>query len=190
MQKFHPPALQYPAELLLRAQAVRLLFLDVDGVLTDGGVYIGEQGESFKRFHILDGHGLKLIMAQGITPVVITGRKSTALRYRLEELGIEQVYMGVKDKLVQAQLVLAELALNWEQCAAVGDDWPDAPLLLRSALSCAPPAAHPEIQALVHYCTNREGGAGCVREVCDVLLIARGVYVDLWQAAQQGGALA
>ena len=102
------PAQQWPAELLLRAQGIKIAFFDVDGVLTDGGLYISEAGETLKRFHTLDGHGMKMLREAGITPAVITGRDSRALRHRLAALGVEHVRYGTEDKLPAAQNMLAE----------------------------------------------------------------------------------
>src|SRR6478752_2084841 len=119
------PALAHPPELLLAAQDVRVAFFDVDGVLTDGGLYISEQGETLKRFHILDGLGIKLLQKAGITPAVITGRDSRPLRARLQALGVAHVHYGTEEKLAAAEKVLEELGLQWSQAAGIGDDWPD-----------------------------------------------------------------
>jgi len=131
------PALSFPPELLLAAQGVRVAFFDVDGVLTDGGLYLSDQGEPFKRFHILDGLGLKLIQQAGITPVVITGRDSPALRARLRALGVVHAHFGTETKRPAAEQSLTELGLSWTQAAAMGDDWPDLPVLRRCAFACA-----------------------------------------------------
>lgn len=173
------PCLQPPPELLLRAQEVRVAFFDVDGVLTDGGLYFSEAGETLKRFHTLDGHGLKLLQQAGITPAVITGRDSPALRLRLQALGIAHARFGTEDKLPAAQAILQQLGLDWQHAAAMGDDWPDLPLLRRSALACAPANAHVEVQAVAHYRTQARGGEGAVRELCDLVLMAQGRYRTL-----------
>lgn len=170
------PALNFSPELLLRAQEVRVAFFDVDGVLTDGGLYISEQGETLKRFHTLDGHGLKLLQQAGIIPAVITGRDSAPLRLRLKALGIEHAIFGTEDKRPAAESILATLGLQWSQAAAMGDDWPDLPVMRRCAIACAPAQAHAEVQAHAHYITTAPGGAGAVREWCDLLLIANGSY--------------
>ncbi len=177
------PALNFDPELLLRAQGIRVLFLDVDGVLTDGGLYFSESGESLKRFNTLDGHGLKLLQRAGITPVVITGRDSKALRLRLAALGIEQAHFGVEDKRPAAQTSLKMLGLDWSQAAAMGDDWPDLSVLTQCALACAPANAQTEVLARAHYVTRLAGGAGAVRELCDLLLVAKGQYAQLLQEA-------
>ncbi len=170
---------QWPADLLQRAQGIKVAFFDVDGVLTDGGLYISEAGETLKRFHTLDGHGLKMLREAGITPAVITGRDSRALRYRLTALGVEHVRYGTEDKLPAAQEILAELALDWHQAAAIGDDWPDLPVMRRSQLACAPANAHPEVCGIAHYSTTQPGGFGAAREFCDLLLAANDAYATL-----------
>ena len=174
----------FPAETLLRAQDLRVAFFDVDGVLTDGGVYFSEHGETLKRFSILDGYGLKLLRRAGITPVVITGRDSKPLRVRLEALGLEHVRYGTEDKLPAAQALLAQLGLDWAQAAAIGDDWPDLPVLARVALAVAPPNAHGEVRAIAHHVTHARGGEGAAREFCDLLLTAGGHYRRMLDAAR------
>ena len=171
--------LTFPPELLLRAQPVRVVFFDVDGVLTDGSLYFTESGESLKRFNSLDGHGLKLLQRAGITPAVITGRDSKPLRLRLQALGLTHVHFGTEDKRPAAEATLQALGLDWSQAAAMGDDWPDLPVLRRVALACAPCNAHAEVKAVAHYVTALRGGEGAARELCDVLLVASGRYVNL-----------
>jgi 3-deoxy-D-manno-octulosonate 8-phosphate phosphatase (KDO 8-P phosphatase) len=178
------PALNFSPELLLRAQDVRVAFFDVDGVLTDGGLYFTEAGETIKRFSTLDGHGLKLLARAGITPVVISGRDSAPLRVRLKALGIEHAVFGTEDKLPAAQAMLEQLGLNWSQAAAMGDDWPDLPVMQRAALACAPPHAHAEARALAHHITQAAGGHGAAREFCDVLLVAGGHYARFFKETQ------
>ena len=173
------PALNFDPALLLRAQGVRVIFFDVDGVLTDGGLFFTETGETIKRFSTLDGHGLKMLQAAGITPAVITGRDSAPLRARLQALGITHVRYGTEDKAPAAQEILASLGLDWSQAAHMGDDWPDLPVMRRVAFACAPSNAHVEVQAIAHYVTQRAGGHGAAREVCDLLLVANGCYADL-----------
>jgi 3-deoxy-D-manno-octulosonate 8-phosphate phosphatase (KDO 8-P phosphatase) len=176
------PALHFPPELLLAAQGVRVAFFDVDGVLTDGGLYISEAGETLKRFHILDGLGLKLLQKAGITPAVITGRDSTPLRRRLEALGVTHVHYGTEDKAPAAQKTLDALGLDWSHAAAIGDDWPDLPVLRRCAFSAAPANAHVEVKAAARYVTAARGGEGAAREFCDLLLVASGRYAQLLEA--------
>jgi 3-deoxy-D-manno-octulosonate 8-phosphate phosphatase (KDO 8-P phosphatase) len=177
------PALHFDPALLLKAQGIRVVFFDVDGVLTDGGLYFSEQGEALKRFHTLDGHGLKLLQRAGITPVVITGRDSKALRVRLTALGIEHAHFGTEDKRPAAEQTLQTLGLVWAQAAGMGDDWPDLPVLTRCGFACAPPNAQAEVLAVADFVTVRAGGVGAVRELCDLLLVASGLYVKLFDEA-------
>ena len=163
-----------------------MAFFDVDGVLTDGGLYFSEAGEALKRFNTLDGHGLKLLARAGITPAVITGRDSLALRVRLQALGIRHAVYGTEDKLPAAQAILNELGLDWSQSAAMGDDWPDLPVMQRSAFACAPAQGHAQAIALADYVTQARGGSGAARECCDLLLIAGGHYARLLSEANGG----
>ncbi len=181
------PRLNFDAEILLRAQAVRVLLLDVDGVLTPGDLLVGEGGEVIKRFSTLDGHGLRLLAASGVRPVVVSGRDSPPLRERLRELGLEaHAVLGKSHKLPGAEDLLRELGLRWEQAAVMGDDWPDLPLLARAQFAACPPVAHPEVLARVHYRTTAAAGFGAVREVCDLLLVAQGAYRRLLEQAIAG----
>lgn len=177
------PTLTFAPETLLRAQPVKVVFFDVDGVLTDGGLYFSEAGEALKRFHTLDGHGLKLLQRAGITPAVVTGRDSPALRRRLDALGVTHVRYGTEDKRPAAEAILAELGLDWSQAAAIGDDWPDLPVLRRCAFAAAPPAAQAEVLAVAHHITRAAGGQGAGRELCDLLLVASGHYARLLEEA-------
>jgi 3-deoxy-D-manno-octulosonate 8-phosphate phosphatase (KDO 8-P phosphatase) len=173
------PALNYPPELLLQAQGVRVAFFDIDGVLTDGGLYFSESGETLKRFNTLDGQGLKLLQKAGITPVVITGRDSAPLRLRLQALGIAHARFGTEDKRPAAEAFLDQLGLNWSQAAAIGDDWPDLPVMQRAAFACAPANGHAQAKALAHHITAERGGEGAARAFCDLLLVAGGHYARL-----------
>ncbi len=175
------PTLAFAPELLLKAQGVRIAFFDVDGVLTDGGLYFSETGETLKRFNTLDGHGLKLLQRVGITPVVITGRDSAPLRVRLAALGITHAHFGTEDKRPAAEQTLQALGLGWHQAAAMGDDWPDLAVMTRSRIACAPANAHAEVKAVAHHICALAGGAGAGREFCDVLLVASGQYARLFE---------
>jgi 3-deoxy-D-manno-octulosonate 8-phosphate phosphatase (KDO 8-P phosphatase) len=179
------PALNFAPELLLMAQGrglgLKAAIFDVDGVLTDGRLYIGENGESFKAFSALDGQGLKLLGLGGITPLVVTGRDSPALRRRIADLGLPHAVYGVQDKLAAANALLQTLRLEWDELAVMGDDWPDLPLMTRAAFACAPPNAHAEVCAIAHHVTAARGGEGAARECCDLLLMAAGRYARLLQ---------
>lgn len=173
------PHILFAPDLLLRAQGIQVAFFDVDGVLTDGGLLFSESGETLKRFNTLDGHGLKLLQKAGITPVIITGRDSQPLRLRLHALGVEHAHFGTEDKRPAAEQTLRTLGLDWSQAAAMGDDWPDLPVMRPAALACAPANAHVEVIGAAHYVTRVPGGHGAVRDVCDLLLVASGRYAEL-----------
>jgi 3-deoxy-D-manno-octulosonate 8-phosphate phosphatase (KDO 8-P phosphatase) len=187
MNGFRPlqATLRFAPELLLKAQGsglgMKAAIFDVDGVLTDGRLFIGEQGETVKAFHALDGHGLKLLLRAGIVPLVITGRDSPAVRRRIADLGLPHALYGVHDKLAAAEPLLAGLGIGWDDTAAIGDDWPDLPLLQRAGLACAPANAHAEVKAMADHVTSAEGGHGAAREFCDLLLMACGRYAALLQ---------
>ncbi|RYY91753.1 MAG: 3-deoxy-D-manno-octulosonate 8-phosphate phosphatase, partial [Comamonadaceae bacterium] len=157
------PALSFPPELLLAAQGIRVAFFDIDGVMTDGGIFFSDAGETLKRFYILDGLGLKLLQRAGITPAVVTGRDSAPLRRRLDALGVQHVAYGTEDKRPAAESMLATLGLDWSQAAGIGDDWPDLPVLHRCALAVAPPHAHAEVRQCAHYVTRAAAGQGAAR---------------------------
>ena len=179
-------ALDFPPELLVKAQgkglAIKLAIFDVDGVLTDGRIYISDAGEEFKAFNTLDGHGLKSLQQVGITPAIVTGRDSPAVRRRVADLGLEHAVYGARDKLAAAQPLLERLGVSWGEVAVMGDDWPDLPLMTRAGFACAPPGAHAEVLAIAHHVTRAAGGYGAARECCDVLLMASGHYERLLNA--------
>jgi 3-deoxy-D-manno-octulosonate 8-phosphate phosphatase (KDO 8-P phosphatase) len=183
------PALSFSPETLLRAQGsglgMKAAIFDVDGVLTDGRIYIGEHGETFKAFSTLDGHGLKSLRQAGIEPLIVTGRDSPAVRRRVADLGLVHAAYGAADKLAAASPLLQALQIDWPDVAVIGDDWPDLPLLVRAGFACAPANAHAEVLAMVDHVTAARGGHGAAREFCDLLLMACGRYAPLLQGALQ-----
>lgn len=180
------PAVSFPPELLVRAQgtglAVKLALFAVDGVLTDGRVHIGEQGEVFQAFSTLDGHGLQSLQQAGITPVVISGHDSPAARRRIADLGLRHALCGVSDMRAAAEPLLQQLGATWGEVAAIGADWPDLPLLAGAGFAAAPPGAHAEVRAVAHHVTHAPAGWGAAREFCDLLLMAAGRYERLLHA--------
>jgi 3-deoxy-D-manno-octulosonate 8-phosphate phosphatase (KDO 8-P phosphatase) len=160
--------------VLERARGIRLLVLDVDGVLTDGRLFISAAGEELKVFHVRDGSGLVAIQRAGITVAIISGRDSPAVTRRATELGIRHVHQGVADKGALLDRLLDELGIAAEETACVGDDTPDAPMLRRAGLAIGVADAHPALLAAAHWVTRSKGGQGAVREVCDLLLSAHG----------------
>ena len=151
---------------------VRLLVLDVDGVLTDGRLHYGPRGEIMKSFHVRDGHGIKQVAALGIEVAILSGRKSTAVTRRARELGIRTVVQGANDKLAALEKLAKSRGVTLEHCACVGDDTPDAPVLAAAGLGVAVADAHPDALAAADLVTSRAGGHGAVREVCDWLVAA------------------
>jgi 3-deoxy-D-manno-octulosonate 8-phosphate phosphatase (KDO 8-P phosphatase) len=163
-----------PAALAERARAIRLLVLDVDGVLTDGTLYFSHGGEQLKAFHIQDGLGIKLLRASGVEVAIVTGRRSQALEQRARELGVERLFQGADDKLTAFSSLLAAQQLQPAQTACMGDDLPDLPLLTRCGLAVAVPDAPEAVRARAHYVTRRAAGRGAVREVCELLMQVQG----------------
>jgi 3-deoxy-D-manno-octulosonate 8-phosphate phosphatase (KDO 8-P phosphatase) len=161
-------------DLKQRARSVRLLVLDVDGVLTDGRLYYGGNDVELKAFHSQDGHGIKMLRATGVEVAIITGRTSRAVEMRAEDLGVPYVYQGVGDKLAVFDQLLAQVSLDAAAAAAMGDDLPDLPVLRRCGFATCVPEAPAVIRSHVHYVTDRPGGAGAVREVCELLMAAQG----------------
>lgn len=159
--------------VLERAARVRMVIFDVDGVLTDGKLYFTDQGEEFKAFCSRDGHGMKLLAASGVELALITGRQSRCVGHRAKDLGITRVYQGATDKLQVFDALLAETGLSAAECACVGDDVVDLPVMLRSGLAVCVPAAPALVKQHAHYVTRQEGGNGAAREVCELIMRAR-----------------
>ena len=151
-------------------QPIRLLVLDVDGVLTDGRLYFGPRGEALKVFHVRDGFGLAQLRRAGIAVAVISGRRSPMVAVRCRELGIEHVHQGIADKLPVFKRLCARLKVTPAACACIGDDLPDLPLLRAAGASFAVADAHPAVRRAAGRVTRLPGGSGAVREVCDLLL--------------------
>jgi len=159
--------------VLERARRIRLLVLDVDGVLTDGRLFISPAGEEFKAFHVRDGSGLVAVQRAGVTVAIISGRDSAAVNRRAAELGICHTRQGVADKGAELATLLRELGIAASETACVGDDTPDLPMLRAAGLAVAVADAHPAAKDEAHWITPSPGGHGAVREVCDLLLSAR-----------------
>jgi len=162
-----------------RLQKIRLLLLDVDGVMTDGRIIYDDHDGETKAFDVKDGHGIKLLQRAGIRVGIITGRQSAVVDRRALELGIELVYQGAKDKLVPFLEVLQRTGLNDEQVAYVGDDLPDLPILRRVGFAATVADAVDEVKPHAHYVTQRSGGRGAVREICDLLLKESGRWENV-----------
>lgn len=157
-----------------RAKKIRLLLLDVDGVLTDGSIILDDQGRELKAFHVRDGHGIKMAQKAGIVIGIITGRTSGVVNVRASELGISEVHQGAKEKIVVYEDILARLRCADDEAAFIGDDVVDAAILRRAGLAVAVADAHPSVLRLAHLVTRAPGGRGAVREVVDLILAAQG----------------
>ena len=157
-----------------QARGIRLLTCDVDGVLTDGRIYVDDTGRETKAFSALDGVGLKLLMQAGVRIAWITGSRAAAVMHRARALGIDRVIQGAEDKLTPWEALRGELDLPAAACAHIGDDLADVPVFARCGFSVTVPHAPPSVRASAHFVTMHEGGRGAVRELCELILAAQG----------------
>jgi len=165
-------------ELLKKAANIKLAVFDVDGVLTDGKLILGENGNEYKAFHVRDGHGLVMLLESGCKIAVITARSSKIVAERMASLGIEYVYQGEKDKGERLMKLIDELGLEREQVAYVGDDVIDLPAMTKVGLPIAVADARPEVKDYADWTTEERGGQGAVREVCEFIMKAQGKFED------------
>ena len=166
-------------DILSKAAQIELVILDVDGVLTDGRLYLGNDGNEYKSFHIRDGHGIKMLLGAGVEIAIISGRHAASVERRMADLGIRYAHLGVQDKLAAFNGLLARLGLTAEQVAYVGDDLIDLPVMSRVGLAIAVQDADPFVRQHAHWQTPSQGGRGAVRDVCELLLEARGQLTAL-----------
>lgn len=159
-----------------RARAVKLMVFDVDGIMTDGTLFLADDGQEFKGFNSLDGHGLKMLKSTGVELAIITGRTSKVVEHRARNLGITHLHQGAHDKLTVYRQLLEDLSLQPEQTAFMGDDVVDLPVMRRAGLAVTVPAAPDLVKAHSHYITRREAGHGAVREACEFLMRAQGSF--------------
>jgi 3-deoxy-D-manno-octulosonate 8-phosphate phosphatase (KDO 8-P phosphatase) len=169
------------ADLRARAARVRLLIFDVDGVLTGGELFYGDDGQEYKAFHSRDGHGIKMLHDNGLTTAIITGRQSRVVEHRVRNLGIGHVYQGQHDKREGYASLLATLGLEPAETAYLGDDVVDLPVMLRVGLALAVADAHPLVKQHAHWITPQPGGRGAARDACELLLDAHGLLEASWQ---------
>lgn len=170
------PSSDTSIDVTTRAACLRLMIFDVDGVLTDGSLHYGADGETIKVFNVLDGLGIKLLQLSGVATAIISARQSASLTRRAADLGMTYLRQGVHDKRVAFQQLLAQTGLSAEQCGFIGDDIIDLPILLQVGFAASVPGAHAEVRSRVHYVTEAQGGHGAAREVCDLVLRAQGKY--------------
>jgi len=177
--------------LLVRARRIRFLSCDVDGVLTDGRIYVDDHGHEFKAFSALDGVALNLLARAGIVVAWITGSKAPAVTHRAQQLRIPHLVLDAHDKLTPWERLRSELRVSSDECAHIGDDLPDIPVLAACGLAVTVPHATAAVRAHAHYVTSREGGSGAVREVADIILAAqdRTGAVEIIAAQQPGAAV-
>lgn len=175
------------AELLLELQQIRLLAMDVDGVLTDGSLNIGAEGELFKAFNAKDGMGISLAMRNGLEIALITGRRSEIIHRRAEELGITLLYEGVNDKALQLKQIAAERGISLDEIAYMGDDLNDLPAMVQAGISFAPADAAKDVLKAVNAVASCNGGRGAVREIIELILEAQGKWENIVKAYMSHG---
>jgi 3-deoxy-D-manno-octulosonate 8-phosphate phosphatase (KDO 8-P phosphatase) len=162
------------AEAIARARKIKLIAFDVDGIMTDGTLFLADDGQEYKGFNSLDGHGLKMLKSSGVELAIITGRSSRVVEHRARNLGIDIVHQGAHDKLVVYQALCRELDIAPDATAYMGDDVVDLPVMRRAGLAITVPAAPEVVKAHSHYTTTRDAGRGAVREACEFLMRAQG----------------
>jgi len=159
-----------------RAKRLKLMIFDVDGVLTDGGLRYGPEGELIKTFNALDGHGIKLLQKSGVRTAIISARQSPIVARRATDLGISILLQGIEDKRSAFEKIITDLKLTPEECGFMGDDVIDLPVMTRVGFAISVPNGHTEVRSRAHYVAKAHGGKGAVREVCDFILHAQGNY--------------
>ena len=172
-------------EITEKAKKLKLLILDVDGVLTDGRLFFDDKGKEYKCFHARDGHGIKLLRQTGVEVAVISGRKSNSVALRMKSLGVEYVYQGHENKIAAFNEIIQSLSIQPEQAAHVGDDLLDLPIMKRVGLSIAVNDANEPVKEYADWCTKTPGGRGAVREICDFIMQSQGTFEDILKSYMQ-----
>ncbi|HRH82361.1 MAG TPA: HAD hydrolase family protein [Thiobacillaceae bacterium] len=165
-------------DLYARMRPLKMLIFDVDGVLTDGSLFFGDDGQEYKAFNSLDGHGIKMLRDSGVEAAIITGRTSQVVLHRAKNLGIERIFQGAGDKLESFRVLLRETGLQPAQTGYMGDDIVDLPVLKRSGLAVTVPTAPALVRNQVHYVTHAQAGRGAAREVCELIMQAQGTWAE------------
>lgn len=168
-------------EILEKAQRIKLVVFDVDGVLTDGSLFYGDDGQEYKAFHSRDGHGMKMLQKSGVDIAIITGRTSEVVKFRSKNLGITHVYQGQADKLPAFKSLLDKLKLHPDDVAYVGDDVMDLPIMIRVGLAITVQDGHELAKHHAHWVTTNSGGRGAAREICEKIMQAQGTWDKLLQ---------
>ncbi|HEC18938.1 MAG TPA: 3-deoxy-manno-octulosonate-8-phosphatase KdsC [Gammaproteobacteria bacterium] len=161
-------------DILQRAKSIKLVIFDVDGVLTDGRLILGDDGQEYKAFHSRDGHGMKMLQATGVEIGIITGRTSRVVEHRMANLGVSHVYQGKLEKLPAFEELIAKLGVETQQVAYMGDDVVDLPIMLRVGLAVATNDAHELVGKHAHWQTPHNGGQGAARDLCELIMEAQG----------------
>jgi 3-deoxy-D-manno-octulosonate 8-phosphate phosphatase (KDO 8-P phosphatase) len=161
-------------DILEKAKNIKVVIFDVDGVLTDGSLFIGDDGQEYKAFNSRDGHGMKMLQKTGVEIAIITGRTSEVVKHRIKDLGIKIVYQGQHDKTLAFNDLLSTRQLSPAECAYVGDDVVDLPVMSQVGLAIAVQDAHPMVKKHAHWLTPSAGGKGAGRDVCEMIMEARG----------------
>ena len=161
-------------DVLQKAARIKLVIFDVDGVLTDSSLFIGDDGQEYKAFNSKDGHGMRMLQDSGVDIAIITGRVSNVVEHRVKELGIKYVYQGKRQKLPAYEELLQEVKLDHDEIAYVGDDVVDLPVMTKVGLAICVQDAHPLVKRHSHWITDRVGGRGAARDVCELILEAQG----------------
>lgn len=172
------PKFDVDEAVLYRARPIRLAIFDVDGVLTNGTLFLSDGGEEYKAFNSRDGHGMKMLVANGVDTAIITGRQSEVVRHRSRDIGIKHLHQGAREKLPVYEQLIAEANLAPEQTAFVGDDIVDLPIMLKVGLAVAVSDAHPMVREHSHWITPSAGGCGAAREFCEMVMFAQGTYAE------------
>jgi 3-deoxy-D-manno-octulosonate 8-phosphate phosphatase (KDO 8-P phosphatase) len=165
-------------DILDKAKKIQLVIFDVDGVMTDGSLFMGDDGQEYKAFNSLDDHGMRMLQEGGITAAIITGRKSNVVEHRMKDLGVTRVYQGYRDKIPAYVALMGDIGLETDQVAYVGDDVVDLPIMTRVGFAIAVQDAHPYVKKHAHWITQNNGGQGAVRDVCELILEARGLLTQ------------
>lgn len=178
MSEIIPLPFSVADDVLERASNVKLVLFDVDGVMTDGSLFIGDDGQEYKAFNSLDGHGLKMMQRAGIDAGIITGRTSEVVKHRVGDLGIKHVYQGCADKLPVYEELIDKLGISAEQTAYVGDDIVDLPVMLKCGLAITVANGHELVKKHSHWCTAAAGGRGACRQVAEMMMFAHDKYTS------------
>jgi len=165
-------------DIIEKAKNIKLVIFDVDGVMTDSSLFMGDDGQEYKAFNSKDGHGLRMLQECGVKAAIITGRKSNVVAHRMNDLGIDLIYQGYRDKTPAFDDLMEKIGLSIDQIAYVGDDVVDLPVMSRVNFAIAVQDAHPFVKQHAHWITPRDGGYGAVRDVCEFILEAQGTLAD------------